>query len=100
MCGLELHLVSLHEVVWALRPQLVVIDPLSNLIIIGDRQQVLSVLTRLIDLLESEGIAAVFTDLTVADVHLEKTGIGVSSLVDTWILLRTLEQNGERNRGL
>ena len=57
-------------------------------------------LTRLIDFLKSEGVTAVFTDLTTGDFNLEKTSIGVSSLMDTWILLRNLEQNGERNRGL
>lgn len=100
MCGLELHLVTIHKVVRAFGPQLVVIDPLSNLITIGELQQVRSMLTRLIDFLKSEGITAVFTDLTAADVHSETTGTGVSSLMDTWILLRSLEQNGERNRGL
>lgn len=100
MCGLELHLVTIHKAVRAFRPQLVVIDPLSSLIRIGEQQQVRSMLTRLIDFLKSEGITAVFTDLTTADFNLEKTDIGISSLMDTWVLLRNIEENGERNRGL
>jgi circadian clock protein KaiC len=100
MCGLELHLVNIHKVVRAFKPSMVVIDPLSNLITIGEQQQVRSMLTRLIDFLKSEGVTAVFTDLTPAEFNLEKTDIGVSSLMDTWLLLRNLEQNGERNRGL
>lgn len=100
MCGLELHLVNIHKVVRTFHPQLVVIDPVSNLITIGEEQQVRSMLTRLIDFLKSEGITAVFTDLTAAEYNLEKTAIGVSSLMDTWILLRNLEANGERNRGV
>ncbi len=100
MCGLELHLVNIHKVVRSFRPTMVVIDPLSNLTMIGEEQQVRSMLTRLIDFLKSEGVTAVFTDLTAAEVNLEKTEIGVSSLMDTWLLLRNLEQNGERNRGL
>ncbi len=100
MCGLELHLVNIHKVVRAFRPQLVVIDPLSNLTMIGEQQQVRSMLTRLIDFLKSEGVTAVFTDLTAAEFNLEKTDVGVSSLMDTWLLLRNLEHNGERNRGL
>jgi circadian clock protein KaiC len=100
MCGLELHLVNIHKVVRAFKPAMVVIDPLSNLITIGEQQQVRSMLTRLIDFLKSEGVTAVFTDLTPAEFNLEKTDIGVSSLMDTWLLLRNLEQNGERNRGL
>ncbi|MEN6341555.1 MAG: circadian clock protein KaiC [Methanospirillum sp.] len=100
MCGLELHLVNIHKVVRAFQPQIVVIDPLSNLVTIGEERQVRSMLTRLIDFLKSEGITAVFTDLTAAEFNLEKTDVGVSSLMDTWLLLRNLEQNGERNRGL
>ncbi len=100
MCGLELHLVNIHKVVRAFKPTMVVIDPLSNLTTIGEEQQVRSMLTRLIDFLKSEGITAVFTDLTAAEFNLEKTDVGVSSLMDTWLLLRNLEHNGERNRGL
>ncbi len=100
MCGLELHLVNIHKVVRAFKPQLVVIDPLSNLTTIGEQQQVRSMLTRLIDFLKSQGITAVFTDLTAAEFNLERTDVGVSSLMDTWLLLRNLEHNGERNRGL
>jgi circadian clock protein KaiC len=79
---------------------MVVIDPLSNLTTIGEQQQVRSMLTRLIDFLKSEGVTAVFTDLTPAEFNLDKTDVGVSSLMDTWLLLRNLEHNGERNRGL
>ena len=100
MCGLELHLVNIHKVVRAFKPSMVVIDPLSNLITIGQQQQVRSMLTRLIDFLKSEGVTAVFTDLTPAEINLEKTEVGISSLMDTWLLLRNLELNGERNRGL
>ncbi|MEN6517343.1 MAG: circadian clock protein KaiC [Methanospirillum sp.] len=100
MYGLELHLVNIHKVVRAFRPRMVVIDPLSNLVTIGEQHQVRSMLTRLIDFLKSEGVTAVFTDLTAAEFNLEKTDVGVSSLMDTWLLLRNLEQNGERNRGL
>lgn len=100
MCGLELHLVNIHKVVRAFKPAMVVIDPLSNLTTIGEPQQVRSMLTRLIDFLKSEGVTAVFTDLTAAEFNLEKTDVGVSSLMDTWLLLRNLEHNGERNRGL
>jgi circadian clock protein KaiC len=100
MCGLEVHLVNVHRAVEAFCPDLVVIDPLSNLITIGEQKQVRSMLTRLIDFLKSRRITGVFTDLTAADLNLEKTEVGVSSLMDTWILLRNLEHNGERNRGL
>jgi len=45
-------------------------------------------------------ITSVFTDLTQADSSPEMTEIGISSIMDTWILLRNIESQGERNRGL
>jgi circadian clock protein KaiC len=53
---------------------------------------------RLMDFLKNGGITAVFISLTAGGQQLEKTTVGVSSLTDTWILLRDLELNGERNR--
>ena len=57
-------------------------------------------LMRLIDFLKANQITAVFTSLTVSGKHAEQSEVGISSLIDTWIVLRELEENGERNRGL
>jgi circadian clock protein KaiC len=98
--GLEMHLVRLHRLIEQLEPAAVVIDPISNLIHMGERFEVESVLTRLIDYIKGKGITAVFTSLTAASEEIEKTEVGISSLVDTWILVKMIEINGERNRGL
>jgi circadian clock protein KaiC len=57
-------------------------------------------LVRLIDFLKGRQITVLFTSLTAGDSAVEQTEVGISSLIDTWILLRDLESNGERNRGL
>jgi circadian clock protein KaiC len=98
--GLEKHLITVHDATAAFNPHVVVIDPISNFESVGSDSQVKSMLTRLIDTFKSRQITAMFTSLTNADAAPESTDVGVSSLIDTWLLLRNLECNGERNRGL
>jgi len=100
MRGLEMHLVSMHKVIRDSKPSIVVVDPISNLISAGTIPEAKSMLTRLIDFLKSNGITALFTDLVSAGTPLETTNEEVSSLIDTWISLRDMEVQGERNRGL
>ena len=99
--GLEQHLVTLHRLVKEFKPEAVVIDPITNLITVGNIAEVRSMLTRLIDFLKVSGITAYFTALVSGrGQQQEMTDEGVSSLVDTWISVRDLEGIGERNRGL
>ncbi len=99
--GLEQHLVTLHRLVKEFKPTAVVIDPITNLITVGNVNEVRSMLTRLIDFLKISGIMAVFTALVNGrGQQQEMNDEGVSSLVDTWISVRDLEGVGERNRGL
>ena len=95
-----MHLLEIHDRVKAANPGIVIIDPVSNLVSVADILGVRSMLTRLIDFLKAQQITALFTSLTSADLEPEQTEVGVSSLMDTWLLLRNIEQNGERNRGL
>ena len=76
------------------------LDRISNLISTGSSTEVKGMLTRLIDFLKSDEVTAMFTCLTFGDGSIEGTDVGISSLMDTWILLRSLEHNGERNRAL
>ncbi len=98
--GLERHLVSMHKQISELRPSVVIIDPITSLIATADRSDVLAMITRLSDYLKSEQITGFFASLSDSEGNLEKTGISVSSLMDTWLLLRDIELNGERNRGI
>jgi circadian clock protein KaiC len=98
--GLEKHLVTIHHVTAEFDPSVVVIDPVTNFVSVGNYSEVKSMVTRLIDLFKSRQITALFTSLTAGDASPELSEVGVSSLMDTWLLLRNLESNGERNRGL
>ena len=98
--GLEQHLVMMHDTVLAFRPAVVAVDPISNLTMERDELEVKPTLMRLIDLLKKEKITAIFTSLTsgASTTSAEESQVGVSSLMDTWLLLRNHEYNGERNR--
>jgi circadian clock protein KaiC len=96
--GLEMHLVAIHKAVRELRPHVVVIDPITNLISVGSARDTTAMLVRLIDFLKANQITAVLTSLTTPGEHLERTDADVSSLIDTWLLLRVVEHDGERTR--
>lgn len=96
--GLEMHLAVIHKMVKAFKPHAIVMDPISNLVSVSDRVDTKAMLMRLIDFLKTHGITAVFTSLTTGGLELEQTEEGVSSLMDTWLLVKMVERNGERNR--
>ncbi len=99
--SLEMHLAVLHKLVEESKPKVIVVDPISTFISIGNEVEVKAMLTRLIDFLKNQQITVLLTNLTTnSGDSLERTDIGISSLVDTWLLLRHIETNGERNRGL
>jgi circadian clock protein KaiC len=100
LCGLEMHLLTFHKLIDRFAPQVFVIDPISNLIAAGTVSEVKSILTRLIDHLKLKKISTFLTDLKHLQSGSERTSGEMSSLIDTWILLRAIERNGERNRGL
>jgi circadian clock protein KaiC len=98
--GLEMHLVSMHRLIDKFKPAVVIIDPISNMINVGDEANVKFTLTRLIDYLKLKNITAVCTSL-VEHESIEGTNAqGISSLMDTWINLRFFENDSERNRGI
>jgi len=96
--GIESLLVDLYSWIDADNPRVVVVDPISNLIRGGDLLGVQTMLTRLLDHLKEREITALFTDLTSGGRAEEATQVAVSSLIDTWLLLRAVESCGERNR--
>lgn len=101
--GLELHLATIHKVIEEFQPQVVAFDPLTNLRGSGSANEVKAMLGRLIDFLKSKGVTALCTSLHhrgADDSAGETSEVEISSLMDTWILLRNLETGGERNRAL
>jgi len=96
--GLETHLAFMHRTIREFTPAAVLVDPITDFTdSLADNK---AMLTRLIDFLKMEGITAVFTSLTTAGAHAEQSEAGVSSLIDTWIVLRDLEREGRRYRAL
>ncbi len=98
--GLETHLARMHAIIREFEPSSVILDPVSNFTNAGQRAEAEAMLSRMVDFLKSRGATAMFTNLTTAGGTTESTEIGLSSIVDTWILLRNIELGGERNRGI
>lgn len=98
--GLEMHLVAIHKYIKKFKPDIVVLDPITNLITVGSVSEVKAMLIRLVDFLQNEGITVLFTALALNNTVNEQTDEGISSLVDSWLLIRDIEFNGERNRGM
>ena len=98
--GLETHLARKIQAISEFAPQVVIIDPISGLDTTGTPLEIKSALMRLLDWLRLKGITVMLTDLAMSGTALERTDAAISSLVDTWMVLRDLESNGERNRGL
>jgi circadian clock protein KaiC len=98
--GLEVHLAMIHKAIADFEPAVVVMDPITNFLAIGDSVETKSMLTRLIDFLKTRQITGMFTSLTSAGNNLEDSEVDVSSLMDAWLLVKNIEANGERNRGL
>ena len=97
--GLEQHLVMMHDAVRDFRPSVAVVDPISNLSLDLTEAEMKPMLMRLIDFLKHQQITTLFTSLTSdGGPTPEDSQLGVSSLMDTWLLLRNVEFNGERNR--
>src|SRR2546423_10716882 len=98
--GLEGHLSAMHRLIEEKKPRVVVVDPISNLISVGTSIEVKAMLARLIDFMKVRQVTALFTSLTIDEGHPEGTDIGISSFMDTWLVLRNMDRNGERIRTL
>lgn len=98
--GLEMHLVNIHNILEEFQPDVVVIDPMTSLQLVGTQREIQSTLARLVDLLKSRGITGLFVSLISGGDAMDRTEESVSSLMDSWLLLRNVEYAGERNRTL
>jgi circadian clock protein KaiC len=98
--GLETHLASLHKLVNEFEPRIVIMDPITTFLKAGTHAEAEGMLMRLIDFLKARQVTAIFTSLTLGGGAQEETEVGISSLTDTWLLLRDIELGGERNRAM
>jgi circadian clock protein KaiC len=100
LSGLEMHLTMMHRAINSFKPQVVIVDSLNSFIIGDNETEVTSMLMRLVDFLKTKQITGLFTSLTADGNGAEQTSVAISSLIDSWLLLRDIEIGGERNRGL
>ena len=98
--GLEMHLVAIHKAIDKFKPDLVVVDPITNLITVGTERETQSMLTRLMDSLKKSETTACFTSLTTVGLDPEHSEVGISSLIDTWLMLESVHRGQERARTL
>ena len=95
--GLESHLAGMHAEIDEFKPTIVVVDPITNLVSVGEMSAVKAMLTRLVDYLKMQKITAMFTNLNMEGVA-ELNTAEISSLMDVWILVRWVEEHNERRR--
>lgn len=98
--GLEMHLVTMYDLIKEYKPKVVVLDPITDFFSVGSQSEIKAAVTRIIDFLKTEQITGIFTSYTSENDALDQSIVGVSSLIDAWISLRNIENNGERHRGL
>jgi circadian clock protein KaiC len=97
--GLEMHLLDLYKIIAEFKPHAVVIDPLTSLLGEGSQREIQSMVTRMIDILKSSSVTGFFTSLVSSTAQNYTSGeVGVSSLIDTWIVVRELEENAGKRR--
>jgi circadian clock protein KaiC len=99
--GLEMHLVTMYDLIHEHKPRVVIMDPITDFSAVGSRVEIKAAIIRIIDFLKSSQITALFTSyLNEAAIDMDASMVGVSSLIDAWISLRSLESDGEQHRGL
>ncbi len=98
--GLETHLATSIKLINKFNPQIVILDPINGFMIGENQTEVKTMLLRLVDFLKMKKVTAFFTSLTSETADMEIPDVHISSLIDTWLLVRDLEIGGERNRGL
>jgi circadian clock protein KaiC len=98
--GLETHLALKHKLIGIFKPQVVIMDPLNSFVIGDNEIEVKSMLMRLVDFLKTRQITGLFTNLAQSGSPVEQTDVAISSVIDTWLLLRDIDSGGERNRCL
>ena len=98
--GIEMHLTMMIKLINDFKPSAVVVDPLNSFVSFDNAAEAKSLAMRLIDYLKVRQVTAMLTNLTNGSQTIEQSDIFISSLIDTWILLRDIELGGERNRGI
>ena len=99
--NLELHLISIQKIIEEFKPEIIVLDPVTNLMSEGINSEIRQMLAHFVDFLKGQNITTLFTAaITLETIKSNPSDEGISAMMDTWILVRDIEKNGERNRGI
>jgi circadian clock protein KaiC len=98
--GLESHLASMYQYVRDFRPSVTIVDAVTNLLSVGTQNDVRAMLMRVIDFLKVSAVTGLFSSLTPGKNESEETEAGISSLMDTWIVMTIEEHERQRHRAL
>jgi circadian clock protein KaiC len=98
--GLEMHLVTMYDLIREVKPSLVVLDPITDFRPVGSELDIKAAVTRIIDFLKMSQVTGLFISVTSEEEGANQTAAGISSLIDAWVSLRNIENNGEHHRGL
>lgn len=98
--GLEMHLVTMYDLVKEFQPRVVVIDPITDFASVGSAAEIKATITRIIDFLKTNNITTLFTDASPEGNLYADSIVGISSLIDAWVSLRNTEHDGDRRREL
>jgi circadian clock protein KaiC len=99
--NLELHFLAIKKIIHKTQPAVVILDPITNLMTEGPNSDIRSMLTRFVDFLKTQRITVMFTAaITVGSIERNPSDEGISSMVDTWMMVQDIEVDAERTRSL
>ena len=99
--NLELHFLAIKKIIYEIKPSVVILDPITNLMTEGPNSDIRSMLTRFVDFLKTQHITVMFTAaITVGSIERNPSDEGISSMVDTWMMVQDIEVDAERTRSL
>jgi circadian clock protein KaiC len=97
--NLELHLISIQKIIEEFKPKIIILDPVTNLMSEGINSEIRQMLAHFVDFLKNKNITTLFTAaITLESIKANPSDEGISAMMDTWILVRDIELNSERNR--
>jgi len=99
--NLELHFLAIKKIIVEINPSVVLLDPITNLMTEGPNSDIRSMLTRFVDFLKTKRITVLFTAaITVGSIERNPSDEGISSMVDTWLMVQEIELDAKRTRSL
>lgn len=97
--NLELHFMRIKELVVLEKPDVIILDPISNLMTEGTNSDVRTLFTLFIDHLKARQISVMFTAaISLKSVAINPSDEGISSMVDTWLMVEDIVTENKRNR--